>query len=268
MDAKRLLSKWKITPDALLDQFFLTDSQIIKKTVEMAEVNSNDVVLEIGAGIGNLTRELAAKAGKVVAYEVDRRFEPLLSGLPTNVEMHFESARGHVLPRGRWKQGKDFNKIVSNLPYSFAEQLLVHLTFINYDRVVLMVPKKLVATINGHGVFSSFFKVKMLMEVGKERFYPVPRTNSVLIDLIKLSDPIDTKDLALFLRQYVYQHSSQKVKNSLVEGLIIYYRLTESKSMTKNEARQLVEGKKFDSEFLEEAPLIKVYEEISKVFQL
>ena len=62
------------------------------------------------------------------------------------------------------------------------------------------VPVKIPRKIESNPIFSSFFRVKILLGVSKENFYPVPRTISVVIGLIKRSDPLETKDSGLFLR--------------------------------------------------------------------
>ncbi len=87
MDIQKELSKYKIKPDPLKDQFFLADEEIIRKLVESAELEKKDVVLEVGAGTGYLTREIAKRAKKVIAFEIDKRFKPFLSKLPKNVDV-------------------------------------------------------------------------------------------------------------------------------------------------------------------------------------
>lgn len=259
----------KLLPNPLKDQFFLQDEEILKKIVSFAKLNKNDTVLEVGAGNGNLTRELAKLAGRVISFEIDEKFKPFLKNLPRNVELHFENAWEYIKLHGKWKKKKEYNKIVSNLPYSFIEPLLHNLTFLIYDKVILLVPKKTLKTIEKPDVFSSFFKVKILLEVPKSSFYPVPRTNSVVIDLQKLPDPVENRNLALFLRQYIYQHEGQLVKNSLVEGLIKYEKQVNKKSMTKNEARNIIKNKRFTKNLLEETPNnTEIYMEISKEFSV
>ncbi len=254
MDVQREFEKLNIAPDPLKDQFFLMDEEIIKKVAGFADLDKNDVVLEIGAGIGNLTREIAREAGRVIAFEIDEQFKPFLLKLPKNVEVHYKSAWDYVQLRGKFKKKKEYNKVVSNLPYSFVEPFLHNLTFLEYDKVILLVPTKFLKKIDGHDVFGSFFKTKVLLKVPKEKFYPVPKTNSVVIDLIKLPDPIETRNPGLFLRQYMYQHEQQLVKNSLMEGIIKYARLVSSKKMTKNEAREKVEKSGINKNLLEKHP--------------
>lgn len=252
--------------DPIKDQFLLTDKQIIGKIIDAAELSKDDTVLEVGAGTGNITFEIAKKAGHVIAFEIDEQFKPLLKRLPKNVEIHFFDAWEYVQLHGKWKKKKEYNKVVSNPPYSFIEPFLHNLTFLEYDKVILLVPKKTLKTLKTSGIFSSFFEAKILFEVPKTSFGPVPNTNSVVIDLIKLPDPIEEKNLARYLRQYVYQHENQLVKNSLMEGIIKYDWRINKKITTKNEARKIISETKIKKEYLESKPDSEVYFEINSSF--
>ena len=263
------LKNAKIIPDPLKDQFFLTDERVIREIVQFADLRSNDVVLEIGAGGGNLTRQLAKKVGRVIAFEIDERFRPFLSKLPKNVEVHYEDAWNYVQMHGKWHKKKIYNKVVSNLPYSFIEQFLHNLTFLDYDKVILLIPTKAVSMIKENGIFASFFSPEILLYIPKEKFYPAPNTNSALINLVKLPDPIETKNLGRYLRQRRYQHEDQLVKNSLMEGLITYQRIVFGKNMTKNEARGKIAGKNIPKNLLEQHPNNKeIYEIVEQKFNL
>lgn len=265
MDIQEELEKYNIIPDSLKDQFFLKDEKMVDEIVRFADLSKDDIVLEIGAGTGVLTKELAKRAGKVIAFEIDRKFRPFLEKLPSNVEVCYENAWNYVQLHGKYRKRKEYNKVISNLPYSFIEPFLHNLTFLEYDKVILLVPLKFLKKIKENEVFASFFKAKVLLEVPKEKFYPVPRTNSVVVDLVKLDDPVKTKNLGLFLRQYMYQHEGQLVKNSLMEGIIKYKRLVYSKKVTKNEARRIIQEKKIDKDLLESHPkspeIYKIVEE-------
>lgn len=261
------LKKVKIIPNPLKDQFFLIDKKIIQKTIDFTELTNKDIVLEVGAGVGNLTKELAKKANRVIAFEIDERFKIFLSKLPKNVETHYEDAWNYVQMHGKWHKKKIYNKVVSNLPYSFMEQFLHNLTFLDYDKVILLIPTKAVSMIKENGIFASFFSPEILLEVPKEKFYPIPNTNSALINLVKLPDPIETKNLGRYLRQRMYQHEDQLVKNSLMEGLITYQRIIFGKNMTKNEARKIISEKNIPQELLEQSPnSSKVYFLIEEKF--
>lgn len=267
MDIKQQLEKAIIIPNPLKDQFFLTDEEIIRRMVDFAEPKRNDVVLEIGAGTGILTGELAKKVKKVIAFEIDERFKPFLSNLPRNVDVHFENAWDFVQMHGKWRKKREYNKVVSNLPYSFIEPFLHNLTFLDYDKVIILVPNRFMKKTEKWGVFGSFFKPKVLMKVSKEKFYPIPKTDSVLVDLVKLPDPIGTKNLGRYLRQCMYQHEDKLVKNSLMEGLINFFWLTESKKLTKNEARKIITEKDIPQSLLEQHPNnAEIYELVEEKF--
>ncbi|MDP3994850.1 MAG: rRNA adenine N-6-methyltransferase family protein [bacterium] len=267
MDIKQLLDKSKITPNLLKDQFFLTDEKILDQIVEFAELKRRDVVLEIGAGTGNLTSRLAEKAGKVISFEIDSRFKTFLSNLPENVEVHYENAWDFVQMHGKSRKKKEYNKVVSNLPYSFIEPFLHNLTFLDYDKVIILVPIRFLKKTEKWGVFGSFFKPEVILEVSKDNFYPIPRSNSVLVNLVKLPDSIETKNIGRYLRQCMYQHEDRLVKNSLMEGLIKYYNIVYSKGLTKNEARQMIADKKMDQKLLNRHPdSSEIYELVEEEF--
>ena len=267
MDIKAKINNQEFIPDPLKDQFFLTDEKIVGDLVSFGVVNKNDTVLEIGAGFGNLTKEISKYAKKVIAYEIDKRFKPYLKILPSNVEVRYEDAWQYVQLNGKFKKKKQFNKIISNLPYSFCEKLLHNLTFLDYDKVVILVPLKFVNTIKENAIFSSFFECKLIEIVNKNSFFPVPKTNSALIDLIKLTDPILEKNLPLFLRQYVYQHEEAKVKNSLREGIITFYKIVDNRVVTKNEAKKIISESGLGNELLDQSPNnFDIYNQISIKF--
>lgn len=251
---RELLNKYKIKPDPLKDQFFLNDENIIKKVVDYGNLTNRDTVLEIGAGTGSLTNEIAKKAGRVVAFEIDKKFKPFLDKLPKNVEIHYEDAWSYIQLHGKFRKRKTYNKIISNIPYSFAEKFLHNLTFLEYDKTILVVPLKFVNKVNENGIFASFFRAEVKLYINKEKFFPIPRTNSAVIDLIKLPDPVKNKNSTIFLRQYVYQHEQQLVKNSLVEGIIKYAWLAYTKKITKNQSRKIIADKTLDENLLDKLP--------------
>ncbi len=267
MDIKTQLKKGGIEPDPLRDQFFLTDETIVKKMADLAELKRNDVVLEIGAGTGNITRVLAKKVGKIIAFEIDERFKQILNRLPENVEVHIEDVHEYARGGGKFRKKKEYNKIVSNIPYSIGEWLLHNLTFVDYDKAILLIAKKFAESSKTNPVFASFYKIEERLQVPKEKFYPIPRTDSVVVDLIKLPDPIQTRDLALFLRQYLYQREKWKVKNSLREGLITYARLVFRKKLTKRQAKKIIEKIGIATKLLEKPPdNPEIYKIISESF--
>ncbi len=256
--------------DTDLDQHFLISEKIIKEIVEQANLTNTDVVLEIGAGIGNLTKFLAAGAGRVIAVEYDKRFMSQLNELPQNVSIIFESATQIPVVRqgGKVWKTKEYNKIISAPPYSILEWWLHNITFVKFDLSLLVVPEGFFYSVRENCVFSSFFEPEIVFMVPKDAFYPKPKTNSVLMKLNRLPDAIDTKNLSLFLSQYLYQCEDRKVKNTLREGLIQWEKSVNNKELSKKEAHGIIEKKNFTKSLLEQPPNNKtIYLEVKEKFK-
>jgi 16S rRNA (adenine1518-N6/adenine1519-N6)-dimethyltransferase len=107
-----------VWPKKRLGQHFLVDENILGVIGRLAELTPEDVVLEIGPGLGVLTRYLAARVARVHAVELDRSLEPHLRALGDNVDVRFGDALQLDLRT-------DATKLVSNLPYNVATPLIV-----------------------------------------------------------------------------------------------------------------------------------------------
>ena len=113
-----MLPPVNVVPKRRLGQHFLVDENILGVIGRLAELAPEDVVLEIGPGLGVLTRFLAARVRTVHAVEIDRSLEPQLRGVGDNVTLHFGDALQMDLP-------VDATKLVANLPYNVATPLVV-----------------------------------------------------------------------------------------------------------------------------------------------
>jgi 16S rRNA (adenine1518-N6/adenine1519-N6)-dimethyltransferase len=107
-----------VSPKKQYGQHFLVDENILGVIGRLAQLAPEDVVLEIGPGLGVLTRYLAQRVARVVAVEVDTSLEPHLRDVGTNVELRFGDALQLDL-------ASDATKLVSNLPYNVATPLIV-----------------------------------------------------------------------------------------------------------------------------------------------
>lgn len=226
----------------LLDQFLLTDQKVINQLVDTALLNQKDRVLEVGPGTGVVTREIAKKAGKVFAVEVDRKFASLLKKMPDNVEIIFGNAL-EVL--GQIK----FNKVISSLPSSLVEPLMQRFKKIDFVLLVLLVPLKFVKKLVEDNNFSDYFETELMVKVKKGSFSPQPKTNWALVKITRKDDPLRTKDYQRFIRQYLSEHPKASKKNAAVEAIIKIYR-SSGKKITKNEARKIMAEKRAISEIV------------------
>ena len=110
-----------VAPKKQLGQHFLVDENILGVIERLAELRADDHVLEIGPGLGVLTRFLAERVAHVDAVELDRSLEPHLSDLPENVALHF----GDALELDLAATAPTATKVVANLPYNVATPILV-----------------------------------------------------------------------------------------------------------------------------------------------
>ena len=216
------------------DQHFMTDSVVLKKIVKAAGISDSDTVLEIGAGKGFLTREIARKAKKVIAIEIDKsmksELKKNLDGI-NNIELVFGNAL-KIIKR------KKFSKIVSNIPYAISEPLLQEMVFLDFDSALLTLPEsfaeRLMAGPGSRGfsrlsiLAREFFDVRVLFEVPKETFHPKPKTRSVAVMIKK------REKKSLFCRVYLKQ--KMQLKNAIMRALF------DTEKTTKNQARKQIKS--------------------------
>lgn len=242
MEEKVLERIKSINPNQNLGQHFLIDEGVINLLCEQAV--PGNTVIEIGAGVGQLTETLAKKSGRVVAIEIDKRYETILKKIQKenkNVEVVFEDALKIQLKKYIVK-GK--TQIISSLPYHISEPFLHVLSELKIVNATLVVGDRLAKAVAANKedqefgqlslLVQTFFDVDTLLEVGKDKFYPVPRTDSSIIKLTPKKEFKDKKSF-IFKRLFLSSKRSPFLKNALKEGFI------EFESMTQNQAREEIQ---------------------------
>ncbi len=182
-----LLKKYNIKPKKDLGQNFIINNNVVERIVKYAGVDRNDVILEIGAGLGTLTSKLAEYAKKVYAIEVDPKLCKVLNdrfSTAKNVKIICEDVLNMSFP-------SDFNKIVSNLPYSIATPVTFKILGASLRLAVLMyqldVAKRLAAQPGtkdyGRLTVAVYYKaeVQILEKISKTAFYPKPKVDSAIV---------------------------------------------------------------------------------------
>lgn len=190
-DVPRVLQSLGIRLDvARFAQHVIVDPEVVRMLVDAAGLESSDVVFEIGPGAGTITHELARRADRVVAIEVDPRFRPLLDRLPANVEVRYAEAA-----RARWPR---FDALVCNPPYGMLEAIVRRLFTLRPSRAVLLIgsatSRALVAP-PGTRQFTRLsltvqasFDVEVVADVPRGAFVPRPRTVSRVVRLTPRGD--------------------------------------------------------------------------------
>lgn len=208
---KNLLKKHDIRPLRKMGQNFLLDNGILKKIIDAAELNSGDIVLEIGPGLGILTLELARKVKRVVAVEKDRKIYEILENILKGKNIkNVEIINQDILKipdvqlyRDRDKVGN--YKIIANLPYYITSPIIRKFLEIKNkpSLMVLMLQKEVAQRIcaqspkmNLLAVAIQFYaEPKIIGYVNKKSFYPQPKVDSAIIRIIPKKEipKIDTE---------------------------------------------------------------------------
>jgi 16S rRNA (adenine1518-N6/adenine1519-N6)-dimethyltransferase len=228
--------------DIKKDQFFLVDSSVIKKLVDIAEVTAKDVVLEVGPGLGFLTAELSQRAKKVIAIEIDKAFQPYLSKLPANVQVIDGDAYKLLNNHQFTKTLTPPTKVVSNIPYSRAQNMLHNYTNVNWcsSDLFWICPASMVNKVNEEPILSAYFKAELRETIPQTAFFPQPKTASAIVCFRRLPDPQKTGNFNIFFRRWLYNHEEWKVKNALREGVIAAANELKGLKVTKNQVRNLI----------------------------
>jgi 16S rRNA (adenine1518-N6/adenine1519-N6)-dimethyltransferase len=187
MDVVRILRENNIKPKKELDQYFLVDEKMISKEVALASLSAQDVTLDIGAGPGNLT-EIIAKKSKVIAIEKDYSFRLLLKNVP-NANVLFGDAL-EILESLRMIREKknipgEFNKVVSNIPYSISQNLLIELLRHPWGKAVLVVQKEFAQKLIGKEklalAVNDCCDVKIAEKIPAGAFYPKAVESAIVV---------------------------------------------------------------------------------------
>ena len=203
-----LVKKYNFKFSKSLGQNFLIDDSVLTDIVEGAEVNKDDLIIEIGPGVGSLTAQLIGKAKKVVSIELDNDLIPILQEELGQYE-NFTLIHKDALK-------VDFNeiigdeksvKLVANLPYYVTTPIIVKLLKDNYNfkSLTIMIQKEVAERINAepnckeYGALSLLVQyycdTKIVRKVSPGSFIPRPKVDSIVIRLDRLSEKrVEVKD--------------------------------------------------------------------------
>ncbi|MDD5341764.1 MAG: 16S rRNA (adenine(1518)-N(6)/adenine(1519)-N(6))-dimethyltransferase RsmA [Patescibacteria group bacterium] len=231
MDLKKQLRDFGHKPDKDTGQNFLIDQATLKKIVGAANLTQEDLVLEIGAGPGNLTELLAQACKKVIAVERDRRLLPILKkNLKTysNVEIicddifYWRAKAGSSLP--------EFNyKIVANLPYYLTAHLLKE--FISQPpkpkSLTLLIQNEVADRLTAQpGELSLlavsvqyYADVKKMFLVPRELFWPEPEVDSAVVQINHLRETKESDKDFFRLVRIGFSSRRKQLQNNLRAGL-------------------------------------------------
>ena len=191
---KNLLKKYQICPSKRLGQNFLVDKEAVKKIIKAAYLESEDVILEIGPGLGTITQEVAKKVKKVIGIEKDRKMTEILKETLKDCK-NVEIVLGDILkinPKYHIPYTK--YKVIGNLPFYLAAPVIRQ--FLEAENpakeMVLMVQKEVGQRICAKPPDMSILAVsvqvyarpEIISYISKKSFWPSPKVDSAIIKIV------------------------------------------------------------------------------------
>ncbi len=233
LNTAKLLQKYGLRPKKKLGQNFLQDPNILEEIVAIANVNEKDTVLEIGPGLGSLTRHLAEKAEKVIAVEIDKNIIPplraSLAGYPNATIIEGDMLK--ITPSEIINAPEYL--VVANIPYYITSALLRHLieNKPRPKRMVLTIQKevaKRICTPEGKKMsllalsIQVYGKPEVAAEIPASAFYPPPKVDSAIIRIDLYKDariPAHLLDDFFHLAKAGFSQKRKTLRNALAGGL-------------------------------------------------
>src|SRR3989344_51167 len=246
---KNLLRKFNLKPNFTYGQNFLVDDSVLEDIVDAAQISSDDNILEIGPGIGNLTRALCEKAGFVLSIEKDSKFFPILKSIKKDYKKNFRFEIADALeydfqaffyslqmPSADERQGlkiKDKGyKVVANIPYYITGKILQMLfnakfkpssiTILTQKEVaerVTAVPGDLSVLAISAQIFS---KPKIVRLAPAKSFFPVPKVDSAILHFELLQNPkVEPSQEKTFFKvvKACFAGKRKQIHNTMVNNL-------------------------------------------------
>ncbi len=203
-DTKFIMDKYHITANKNLGQNFLIDDDTVSGIVDAANVSKDDLIIEIGPGLGTLTKELLDRAGKVICIELDKRMIEILNdrfSMYDNFKVLNDDVLKVNLKELIEEEKVKTTKIVANLPYYITTPIIMKLLEerLDIETITVMIQKEVadrLVTAPGTGdtgaityAIRYYTNPKRVLEVLNTAFIPEPKVNSTVINLEVLKEP-------------------------------------------------------------------------------
>jgi 16S rRNA (adenine1518-N6/adenine1519-N6)-dimethyltransferase len=261
-ETRFLMKKYNIKANKALGQNFLINENVLEKIVESSEIEKNDLVIEIGPGLGTLTKYLLEKAGKVICIELDKKMIKILEDRFSLYE-NFEVKNQDVLKvdlRRMIEQEKENSsiknvKIVANLPYYITTPIVMKLLEdeLDLESITVMIQKEVADRLiaipgkkdTGAITYSVYYYsiAEGILEVNNDSFLPEPEVTSKVIKLkIRKKPPveIENKEVMFKIIKSAFMQRRKTLLNALTntkvfmnkeEGIKIFQKLNLSENV-------------------------------------
>ena len=249
-----VLNQLNLSPNKKLGQNFLVDENVLKKIISVAQITNDDVILEIGAGLGALTSKLVESAEKVYAYELDRTLYQFLKekfASFSNIHLFNENILNADLP--------PHNKVVSNIPYTITGPILEKVFFNSSPpNGTLIIEKSLADRIFSQKTYKNFSRISInfnafmiptqKVSISPNAFFPSPKIELSMIKAVpkKPINPfLQSERKRTFFLNFTSGIMPYKNKN-LSNAIFSYLNTIELRKFTKNELKQYLASLNFN----------------------
>lgn len=258
-ETKFIMKKYNIRANKSLGQNFLISEQVVNEIVESSKIDKEDLVIEIGPGLGTLTKYLLEKAGKVIGIELDKKMVEILQDrfkLYNNFELYHEDVLKIDLKHLIKKEKENTNikqvRIVANLPYYITTPIIMKLLEekLDLESITVMIQKEVADRLiaipgekeTGAITYAVYYFAiaEAILEVPKESFIPEPEVTSKVIKLnIRKEPPIEVQDKELMFKiiKSAFMQRRKTLINALNNAKIF---------QNKEEGNQILESLKLD----------------------
>ncbi len=249
-DLKELCAQYGMTPSKHYGQHFLIAESVIKKMIAAAELNPQDIVIEIGPGFGVLTMALAPQVQKVIAFEIEQKLRPYWEEalqlfnkfrVVSQIEPHTQGEQkkignveivwGNALNEMSKVKGQLSNvqyKVVANLPYQITSEILETILEAAHkpERMVIMIQKEVAERIVAKPGEMSLLAVavqyygepRIVAVVPAGSFWPAPKVDSAVLAITNIHDELEAKGFFQIVRAG-FSHKRKQLWNNLSSGL-------------------------------------------------
>ncbi len=272
-----IIKKYGFKMTKSLGQNFLINENILDKIIESADISSDDVVLEIGTGIGTLTQRLCENAKKVIAVEIDKNLIPILNETLSDYD-NITIINKDILKTDINEELKNLSvnqkiKVVANLPYYITTPIIMKVLEdkVNVDCMVLMLQKEVADRMNAtpstknYGSLSIavqyYCDTDIVCKVPKSSFIPEPNVDSLVLKLVvNEKRKVEIHDEELFFK--IVRGSFSKRRKTILNSLSNYEDLGD-----KDKIQKLLEISEIDSKRRGETLSIYEFANLAKNYE-
>lgn len=236
-ETQYIMKKYNIKANKSLGQNFLISDYVVERIIESSEIKKEDLIIEIGPGLGTLTKELLERAGKVVCIELDKNMIKILKDrfiAYNNFELINDDVLKVNLSELIEKQKKQYNlknaKIVANLPYYITTPIIMKLLEeeLDLESITVMIQKEVAERLiaipgekeTGAITYSVYYysKAEKIIEVSNDCFIPMPDVTSEVIKLsIRDKKTVDLKQKELMFK--IIKNAFMQRRKTLLNAL-------------------------------------------------